>query len=54
MQRKVEHDANLQEVAVHPGLVLEVVDWLEGVYWWKASISEAKKQVPEIGYGLGE
>ena len=51
---QVECYANLQEVAVHPGLVLEVIDRLEGVYRWKASISEAKKQVPEVGYGLGE
>ena len=51
---QIEPEANLQKVAVHPGLVLEVVDRLEGVYRWKASISEAKKQVPEVEYGLGE
>ena len=36
-------------MAVDPGLVLEVIDGLEGVYRWKASISESKKQVPEVG-----
>ena len=44
--------ANLQEVAVDPGLVLEVIDWLEGVYWWKASVPETQKQVPEVGIDI--
>ena len=43
-----KRQVNLQEVAVDPGLVLEVIDWLEGVYRWNASIAEPKKQVPEV------
>ena len=36
-------------MTVNPGLVLKVIDGLEGVDGRNASVSEAEEEIPEVG-----